>query len=434
MDERADDNFLQRLNHSVTGGIRSGAGFVAEGLRAAVDDYAQDVTKPTRALGQGINRAAQLTGTVVGKTLETAGFEGAAARARENFRKTGQAAQNGVNWVASRNDEFIHGLGESAAGGVAGLASTVTDPVGAAKGVAQLVQQPTLLLEGYKQTAKEYGWAGALGHAAGNVLTTVATGGGGGAAKGASAAGRVSTLTNLGRRATTVDGVAPAVSLNVPSRPRATASRAFRNIVEDFRGNDAEKFARRAEAARAAAPELHADITGVRDRISSVGGRDELQALVDSPELSELARRIDAQSSGNDAVFGLELPVGGEQPALALVTRVGNQTGNAGFHSYAPGGNFQIQFFDSSPFHKSLSKISPDGLSGQVELPAGVEWFSPLPGAVASGPWVNNPFPSGEALRTYLSRIETVGSGTVDVANTFVTPHDARSSEDDTNS
>ncbi|MCA9779298.1 MAG: hypothetical protein KC800_21375 [Candidatus Eremiobacteraeota bacterium] len=136
-----------------------------------------------------------------------------------------------------------------------------------------------------------------------------------------------------------------------------------------------------------------------------------------------------ALPSGNDAVFGLELPVGGEQPALALVTRVGNQTGNAGFHSVAPGGNWQIQFLDSSPFYPTLRDVSPNGLSRQVELPAGLEWFSPLPGASASAPRAVDFFPSGEALRTYLSRLETVGSGTADVANTFVTPHDARNSE-----
>ena len=198
---RRDDNFLQKTNHAVTGGIRDGVGFVADGFRFAVDVTARVSNAPTRIAGRLANVGLTAAGSVAGAGLDVVGADGAADFARNAGDSAGNFAQSGADFVATQNENFTRGLGESVAGGVEGLAYAVTDPKGAVEGVAAVVQDPSLLVEGYAETAREHGAAGAAGQITGDVLLTVFTGGTGAAARGASAAGRVASIASRGGRA-----------------------------------------------------------------------------------------------------------------------------------------------------------------------------------------------------------------------------------------
>ncbi|MFA5508188.1 MAG: hypothetical protein WC423_22380 [Vulcanimicrobiota bacterium] len=197
---RRDDNFLQQANHAVTGAIRDGVGFLADGFRFAVDVSARVASAPTRLAGRVGNLALDAAGAVAGAGLDAVGADGLADDVRAVSDRAGDLLQDSADFAADQSESFTRGLGESVAGGVEGIAYAVTDPVGTVEGIAQIVQDPTLLIDSYRQTLEENGVAGAAGQVTGDVLLSVFTGGSGAAARGASVAGRVARVSGRGGR------------------------------------------------------------------------------------------------------------------------------------------------------------------------------------------------------------------------------------------
>ena len=196
---RADDNWLQKTTHAVTGGVRDGVSFVTDGFRKAVDVGANIATYGNRIAGDIGNLVIDSAGQVAGAGLDALGAEGVADNVRNGADKVGDAIDSGANFLADQQGNFINGLGESVAGGVDGVVQTVTDPLGTVKGIAAVVKDPSLLVDAYKQKIEEQGVAGVAGELVGDVAIGFLTGGGTGASKGASIAGKIGgTLDKVG--------------------------------------------------------------------------------------------------------------------------------------------------------------------------------------------------------------------------------------------
>lgn len=345
---RRDDNVFQKANHAVTGGLREGVGFITDGFRDFVDVTARISSVPTRLVGKATNFALDSAGKLAGAGLDAVGADGVADNVRATADRAGDLAEGGANFLADQNVNFTNGLGESVAGAVDGIAYAVTDPVGTVKGLGQLVKDPSLILEGYKQTAEEHGVAGAAGQVAGDVLLTVFTGGGGAAAKGSAAAGRISSIlskggrvsnvaargasrtasflddagritgaarhsfrSHLGRGAQALDnlpGVSGArtrlaglgeegglIARNIPESVKSGSAR-VRDILSR---NDAPAFRRKSADFRAAHPELLDDIGKAQKAVEGLrgAGKSDLAAFID--DNLDLATRIDDLSSGS---------------------------------------------------------------------------------------------------------------------------------------
>lgn len=353
---RADDNFLQKANHAVTGGLRDGVGFLADGFRFGVDITARISSAPTRLAGRVANFGLDVGGRVAGAGLDAVGADGAADNVRSVTDRAGDLLQDGADFVADQNENFTRGLGESVAGAAEGITYAVTDPKGAVEGLAQVVQDPSLLIEGYRETAREHGVAGAAGQLTGDVLLTVFTGGGGAAARGSAAAGRVASIAGrggrfssfvarnagrsqnflddvvraggtaryvTGRGAAALDDVrrvlpdrpsssrlldealdgagdAPRVDLADPGPVRSAASRATRGANDAIRGSDVDSFSRRAARVREDNPRLYDDVDTVREQIEGLRGAEPsaIEAFLNDPAQLNLARRIDQVSGG----------------------------------------------------------------------------------------------------------------------------------------
>lgn len=126
---RADDNIFQRANHAVTGAIRSGA----QGLA--------DLVFPPGGGGY-------VSPIVPGADFFNDPRVQAAADAAGGFNMAGN-------------------------GSITGIAELVTDPVGSAQALVEVVKDPSLLLEGYRQAAEAHGPNGVAGALGFDVLTAV---------------------------------------------------------------------------------------------------------------------------------------------------------------------------------------------------------------------------------------------------------------------
>ena len=139
---RRDDNFLQQANHAITGAVRDGVGFLADGFRFAVDVSARVASAPGRLAGRVTNFALDAAGTVAGAGLDAVGADGLADDVRAVSDRAGDLVQDGADFLADQNENFTRGLGESVAGGVEGIAYAVTDPRGTVEGIAQQPRSP----------------------------------------------------------------------------------------------------------------------------------------------------------------------------------------------------------------------------------------------------------------------------------------------------
>ena len=284
-----------------------------------------------------------------------------------------------------------------------------------------------------------------------------------------------------------------------PGQFRSTISRAKRSLAETIRGNDAERFSRRAAKRREANPALHKDISRVREQFENLegGNTEQLLDFLNHPEQRNLARRLDAEVVGpppsqvgdivlsgrenilnylrqnpdqvdprgfkaiarglfadseaigpayltrlkpqdqvyrvfnrsesasgsyhgrtrdkslsveqhrlnsalpeqNTADGGVLFTVGGNEPTLALVTRVGPQVTSKRFAT-APGGNWQIQFLNNPTLRPRLKQVT-----GNVEgLPPGVRRFDP-----SEIPFLNRATPTS-VLATQLNELNEIGN------------------------
>ena len=312
---RADDSRLSKLNHAVTGGIRKGVGFVTDGFRAGVSLTAKISTAPQRLLGKVANVGLDVAGKAAGAGLDAVGADGAADSVRHASDKLGDYTEEAVNKVADLNEGFVNGAGESVAGAVDGIAYLATDPVGTVKGIGKVIQDPSLLVEGYKETYEEHGAGGVAGQVVGDVALTVLTGGGGGAAKGAAAAGRVASFASRGgrvanfaargaTRAQTLFDDAGRVGAQARNgiRTNGRIRTAVRETGERLRGNDAPVFARQSQRVRQNFPEVIASSQKVVDNFQDIGrsaSRAEVLEILNNPTTRQLAKDIDKISAGS---------------------------------------------------------------------------------------------------------------------------------------
>lgn len=188
---RSDDNFLQRVNHSITGGIRDGVGFVADKYRDTMHSWNDTTSGLAKRVSGLMNDGLDLAGRVGERGLDLVGAEGVGDNVRNLADQTGDMVEATGVTVADQVENFGNGLVESVAGTAEGLAYVATDPVGTVEGIVEAVKDPSLLLEGYKETLNEHGVAGLAGQITGDLALTLATGGAGAATKTASTAGRI---------------------------------------------------------------------------------------------------------------------------------------------------------------------------------------------------------------------------------------------------
>ena len=206
---RADDNWLQKAGHAVTGGLRSGVGWVTDGFRDAVDVASTGLSAPARLLGEVGEFAIEGAGKLAGAGLDAVGADGVADNVRNASEVAGDAVDSASDFLADQNKNFVDGLGESVAGTVDGLAYAITDPAGTAKGLYELAKDPGQLVDIYKDKVREQGVAGVAGELVGDVALGVLTGGSGAAAKGVSIAGKVAKLAPDGKVLNAIDGFQP---------------------------------------------------------------------------------------------------------------------------------------------------------------------------------------------------------------------------------
>ena len=199
---RADDNIFQRVNHAVTGGVRDAVGGLTEKYRDVVHDFTEATSGIAKRASGLVNSGLDLAGKVGEAGFDLVGAEGVGDNFRNAADKVGDGAESAGSFVADQYKNFSRGIHESIAGAADGIAFAVTDPVGTAKGLVEVVKDPKLLLEGYKETLNEHGVAGLAGLIVGDLGTAVLTGGGGAAAKGTSIAGKIGRLTSGGKRPT----------------------------------------------------------------------------------------------------------------------------------------------------------------------------------------------------------------------------------------
>ncbi len=155
--QRADDPWWSRVNHAVTSGIRDLAVAAADSVAPPVPSQAG------RIFGGG----------PIGQAL------------------------NSENGVLLR--EIGIGVNHSFRGAIIGPAEAITDPVGTAEGFVEVVQNPSLLLEGYRQVAQESGPNAVIGAVGFDLLTVVVSAGGSSAAVGTSSLLRAGRLARVAR-------------------------------------------------------------------------------------------------------------------------------------------------------------------------------------------------------------------------------------------
>jgi hypothetical protein len=150
---RADDNFLQDVGN----GIKDGTSFVGDRVR----DLAELSTEVDFLPHSLAPNALKLGGAA----LDAAGADG-----------LGEKVSGAGEFIDHQQDNFIRGFGEGAAGTVESLGQIVRNPLETAKGVGALAQDPSLLLDGYKETLDKHGVAGLFGQAAFEIVGTKGAG------------------------------------------------------------------------------------------------------------------------------------------------------------------------------------------------------------------------------------------------------------------
>ena len=227
---RNDDNWAQRVGHTVSGGVRSIAGGLGDGLRFAVRG-AGDVLDFPQSLGADIISAGtEFGGDVLGTGLDALGQEGAA----DFVRDTSQTVSDGVQTVSdiqsNINEDIFIGVGEGSAGLVEGLGEVVANPVGTVQSLGTIANAANPLtlpidiirnggdvraavesrnetflnlgrgvISAYQETNDEHGAVAATSHALFDIVTTVGTGGSVAGARATSIAGRLGNLGRAGR-------------------------------------------------------------------------------------------------------------------------------------------------------------------------------------------------------------------------------------------
>jgi hypothetical protein len=233
---RRDDNIFQQTNHALTGASQDFVGTLTDKYRDVVHDFtekASDVAK--RGLGF-VDSGFDLAGRVGEAGLDFVGAEGVGDNFRNTADQAGDVVEQNGSVVADQAKNFSRGLHESVAGTAEGLNFIGTNPLGAAQGVVEAVKDPSLLLEGYKETLNEHGAAGLAGNITGDLALSLVSGGTGAAAKGLSVAGRLGRITTGNRGGSlTPTGLAERVAKSNPElaakiadfRPSAKASEAI---------------------------------------------------------------------------------------------------------------------------------------------------------------------------------------------------------------
>lgn len=306
--QRADDPWYADVNHFVTDGIRGGARWLA------------DQVFPLPSSGGG-----RVSSLIPGSDFLNS--------------PTGQALQ-----------QLGIGAALSGRGLIEGPAQVVTDPVGTAEALVEIVRDPGLLLEGYRQVAEEYGPGPAVANAGFDLLLGITS-----AQVGASALGPVSRGSALTRL--------------VPDRVRRLIDADFR-VVDDLRridGFDALPSNLQDLAIRASqrlpdgqvvariidTPGFRALDAADQDRLLRLAGSDD-------PYLGGPARaQLDALLSSDDFA---RLPNGDQ--AARLVRYLDDQEG---FSGLAPDGTYRPRY-EWSAGEPDVVSYPFDNGGGQVAL------------------------------------------------------------------
>lgn len=178
---------LRRVRTGITDSVRAGAGFVGDVVRGAGDLTGNVVEGVSDLAGDAGEFVIDSAGRLAGGLAEAAGADGLADHIRDGSQIAGDLFDDGLDQRGELVGDFTRGFTEGAAGAVEGVAELAVNPVGVAQGVREIIRDPSLLLDSYREIAAEHGAAGAVGAVAFDVLGLFA-GGAGVAGRGASAA------------------------------------------------------------------------------------------------------------------------------------------------------------------------------------------------------------------------------------------------------
>lgn len=234
---RNDDNWAQRVGHTVSGGVRSLAGGLGDGLRFAVRGAGEALDFPQQLGADLLSGATELGGDLAGAGLEAVGADGAADFVRDTSGTVSEGIQTVSDFQSEITEDVFIGVGEGVGVAVEGIGEALANPVGTVQGLATLanaasplslpldiirnggnvvetVQERTNVFVGlgqgiastYQATNEEHGGVAATSHAVFDIVTTIGTGGI--TAGGRTAATVATRLGNISQATRFVDDVA----------------------------------------------------------------------------------------------------------------------------------------------------------------------------------------------------------------------------------
>ena len=251
-DERADDGFIRQVNHTLTDGVRSVSRGVQNGLTLGVGLQADVTGGAIEVGGKLVGRAAPEIGHSGADVLDKVApdvlgdgvreisdrFADQVERDTEVVGGVVTGLQNGFGRSVTTTVDGLTELATNPLGGAMAVAGVVLDPVGTVKAIAE---DPGALIDDYRETFNEHGWAGVAGHVLGDFALTFVTGGGGAAASKGGKLAKVAEGASHGTRAARVGRGAGRFGdelLDIARRQRDVPS-AARRVAERVKGSSA---------------------------------------------------------------------------------------------------------------------------------------------------------------------------------------------------
>lgn len=290
---QAGTTVARQVSSGIASGARATTGVVARGARLVGHSVGTAVEKSLDISGDIQEAVLDVGGAALGSSLELVGAGQLGGAVRRASSRLGDHIDGAYDVAGEHAGNFTRGFTEGAAGAAEGLGELVANPLGTVQAVGQIVEDPSLLLEGYRQAREQYGVAGALGAVTFDVLGTAVSGGG-------TAAARVSS--NLGRLANTAENLGSASRL---ARGSNTVARGLRGTRRAFDGYHNFRQRRWSEHATRAANALHgrafvpqalprgfASLSGGLNRVSLATGRVSERVRQALPGSSGLQARV----------------------------------------------------------------------------------------------------------------------------------------------
>jgi hypothetical protein len=168
---------LGQVGTAVSNGVQKIGDLANRGFTKAGELLKAGTQLGFQASGNLLGGALNVPFQLAGKAAEAGGFDKTAGV----LKGSGEALKSGVQNLARGTGDLVGGafagLGKAAGGLAQGATTLVTQPGKIAQGLYEAAKDPSKLVEGYRQTYKDHGVGGVIGHVGGDLL------GGAGAAR-----------------------------------------------------------------------------------------------------------------------------------------------------------------------------------------------------------------------------------------------------------